>query len=78
MRYKKDEKTGVISIYRNKRKPIRRVKEMIIREGGCLRCSLYDMCSFPKLICDEMLCSGVISLPDEGSYLEIFFANVSD
>ena len=37
-------KDDVIEVYRNKRKPIRKIKEGFKNEDGCIACALFDVC----------------------------------
>ena len=74
MRYVKN-KDGIIEIYRNKRKPIRRVKEEFKNEDGCIACCLLDICLEWTRIstCKAMEQAGVIMANEEG---DRFFVDV--
>ena len=43
MRYIKRE-DDVIEVYRNKRKPIRKIKPGYKNEDGCIACCLFEVC----------------------------------
>ena len=63
MRYFKNGDT--ILIYRNKRKPIRQVREQYKNEDGCIACTLFDVClvwgdSKGIGLCEEMEQAGII------------------
>jgi hypothetical protein len=75
MRY---EKYGdVILIYRNKRKPIRMIKEGFKNEDGCIACSLFNVClewtGREISTCEMMEHAGVIEPNEEG---DRFFIDV--
>jgi hypothetical protein len=62
MRYVKNGEK--ILIYRNKRKPIRMVKEEFKNEDGCIACCLFDVClewtGRTSCTCEVMERAGVI------------------
>ena len=76
MRYVKNG--DVILIYRNKRKPIRKVKEKFRNEDGCIACCLFDVClewtGRETSTCEAMEQAGVIE-PNEG---DMFFIDVPE
>ena len=76
MRYVKN-KDGIIEVYRNKRKPIRRIKEAFKNEDGCIACALFDVClewtGRTRSTCEEMEKVGVIEINDKG---DRFFIDV--
>jgi hypothetical protein len=76
MRYVKNGET--ILIYRNKRKPIRMIKEEFKNEDGCIACALFDVCldltgRKGSSICEAMEQAGVIMANEER---DRFFVNV--
>ncbi len=76
MRYVKN-KNDVIEVYRNKRKPIRKIKEMFKNEDGCIACALLDVCldwaGGIISTCEAMEQAGVIMANEEG---DRFFVDV--
>ena len=76
MRYVKN-KYGIIEVYRNKRKPIRMIKEMFKNEDGCIACCLFDVClewtEKRSSTCEAMEDAGVIMANEEG---DRFFVDV--
>ena len=76
LRYVKN-KDGIIEVYRNKRKPIRRIKEAWKNEDGCLACVLFDVCSEwtgrTRSTCEAMEDMGVIDPNEKG---DRFFVDV--
>ena len=76
MKYKKRE-DGVIEVYRNKRRPIRRVKEGRKNEDGCIACCLFDACLLyhngEYSICEGMERQGVVVDLEKG---DLFFIDV--
>ena len=76
MRYVKN-KDGIIEVYRNKRVAIRRIKEMLKNEDGCIACSLFDVClewtGREISTCEVMEQAGVIEPNEEG---DRFFIDV--
>jgi hypothetical protein len=77
MRYVKN-KDGIIEVYRNKRKPIRMIKEMFKNEDGCIACALFDVClewtGRTRSTCEVMEQTGVIMANEEG---DRFFIDVN-
>ncbi len=67
----------VIEVYRNKRKPIRMIKEMFKNEDGCIACSLFDVClewtGGTRSTCEVMEDARVIMANEEG---DRFFIDV--
>ena len=67
----------VIEIYRNKRKPIRRIKEIFKNEDGCIACCLFDVCldwtGRRSSTCEVMEQAGVIMANEEG---DRFFVDI--
>ena len=59
----------VIEVYRNKRKPIKRVKEGFKNEDGCIACCLFDVClewtNAVSSTCEAMEKAGVIMANEE-------------
>ena len=81
MKYRRDIKTNIILIYRNKRKPIRQVREGWKNEDGCIACSLFDIClswcnGKALSICEGMIRAGVIE--KEEGWEERYFIDVPD
>jgi hypothetical protein len=76
MRYIKRE-DDVIEVYRNKRKPIRMIKEEFKNEDGCIACALFDVClewtRRETSTCEVMEQAGVIEPNEEG---DRFFIDV--
>ena len=76
MKYVKN-KNGIIEVYRNKRKPIKRVKEGFKNEDGCIACCLFDVCldwtGRKRSTCEVMGQAGVIMANEEG---DRFFVDV--
>ena len=76
MRYVKN-KDDVIEVYRNKRKPIRMIKEGFKNEDGCIACALFDVClewtGREISTCEMMEQAGVIEPNEEG---DRFFIDV--
>ena len=76
MRYVKN-KDDVIEVYRNKRKPIRMIKEGFKNEDGCIACCLFDVClewtGREISTCEVMEQAGVIEPNEEG---DRFFIDV--
>lgn len=76
MRYVKN-KNGIIEVYRNKKKPIRKVKEVFKNEDGCIACCLFDVClewtGKRSSTCEAMEDAGVIMANEEG---DRFFVDV--
>lgn len=76
MRYIKN-KDGIIEVYRNKRKPIRKIKEMFKNEDGCIACCFFDVClewtGRKTSTCEAMEQAGVIEPNEEG---DRFFMDV--
>ena len=76
MKYVKN-KNGIIEVYRNKRKPIRRIKEIFKNEDGCIACALFDVCldwtGRKSSTCEVMEDAGVIMANEEG---DRFFVDV--
>ena len=76
MRYVKN-KDGIIEVYRNKRNPIRIIKEGFKNEDGCIACCLFDVClewtGREISTCEVMEQSGVIEPNEEG---DRFFVDV--
>ena len=78
MRYVKN-KDGIIEVYRNKRKPIRMIKEMFKIKDGCIDCVLFDVCLDgvgtwrTRSACEKMEQAGVIEPNEEG---DRFFVDV--
>ena len=72
MKYVKN-KNGIIEVYRNKRKPIRRIKEIFKNEDGCIACCLFDVClewtGRRSSTCEVMEQAGVIMAGEEGDRL---------
>ena len=77
MRYVKN-KDRIIEVYRNKRKPIRMIKEGFKNEDGCIACSLFDVClewtGREISTCEVMEQAGVIEPNEEG---DRFFIDVN-
>lgn len=75
MRYVKNGET--ILIYRNKRKPIRKIKPEYKNEDGCIACCLFDVClewtGREISTCEVMEQAGVIEPNEEG---DRFFIDV--
>lgn len=75
MRYVKNGET--ILIYRNKRKPIRKIKPEYKNEDGCIACCLFDVClewtRREISTCEVMEQAGVIEPNEEG---DRFFIDV--
>lgn len=75
MKYERDG--DVILIYRNKRKPIKRVKEEFKNEDGCIACCLFDVCldwtNAVSSTCEAMEQAGVVKVREEG---DRFFVDV--
>ena len=71
MRYVKN-KDGIIEVYRNKRVAIRRIKEMLKNEDGCIACSLFDVClewtGREISTCEAMELAGVIEPEDKDRF----------
>jgi len=67
----------VIEVYRNKRKPIRMIKEEFKNEDGCITCCLFDVClewtEREISTCEVMEQAGVIEPNEEG---DRFFIDV--
>jgi hypothetical protein len=76
MRYVKN-KDDVIEVYRNKRKPIRMIKEGFKNEDGCIACALFDVClewtGREISTCEMMEQAGVIEPNEKG---DRFFIDV--
>lgn len=77
MRYVKN-KNGIIEVYRNKRKPIKRVKEEFKNEDGCIACCLFDVClrwtNAVSSTCEAMEQAGVVKANEEEE--DRFFVDV--
>ena len=58
----------VIEVYRNKRKPIRMIKEEFKNEDGCIACALFDVClewtRRTRSTCEMMEDAGVVEPED--------------
>jgi len=67
----------VIEVYRNKRKPIRMIKEGFKNEDGCIACCLFDVClewtEREISTCEVMEQARVIMANEEG---DRFFVDV--
>ena len=69
----------VIEVYRNKRKPIRMIKEGFKNEDGCIACCLFDVClewtGREISTCEVMEKAGVIEPNEKG---DRFFVDVDE
>jgi hypothetical protein len=74
MRYVKNGET--ILIYRNKRKPIRKIKPEYKNEDGCIACCLFDVClewsGGEVSTCEVMEQAGVVGPNEEGDRFFVF------
>ena len=74
MKYIKDEE-GNILIYRNKKKVLKKVRELKRKEDGCLHCCLFEKCTSEygkSPVCAQLLFGGLIA-GDDG--MERFFVD---